>query len=71
MYWLLAAACALVIVLLAGSRLDESAAHAHGHNNSFSDSLLEMLGVKYPIIQGGMMWVFKLHKSSSASVAQK
>jgi len=42
-YWLLSAACALVIVLLAGSRLDESAAHAHGHNNSFSDSLLEML----------------------------
>jgi fucose permease len=42
-YWLLAGACALVIVLLAGSRLDESAAHAHGHNNSFSDSLLEML----------------------------
>jgi fucose permease len=42
-YWLLAGACALVIVLLAGSRLDESAAHAHGHNNSFADSLLEML----------------------------
>ena len=42
-YWLLAGACALVIVLLAGSRLDESAAHAHGHNNSVSDSLLEML----------------------------
>ncbi|MEY2114061.1 MULTISPECIES: MFS transporter [Rhodanobacter] len=42
-YWLLAGACALVIVLLASSRLDESAAHAHGHNNSFSDSLLEML----------------------------
>ncbi len=42
-YWLLAGACALVIVLLAGSRLDESAAHAHGHNNSFADSLMEML----------------------------
>ncbi|HEY8328740.1 MAG TPA: MFS transporter [Rhodanobacter sp.] len=42
-YWLLAGACALVIVLLGSSRLDESAAHAHGHNNSFSDSLLEML----------------------------
>ena len=42
-YWLLAAACALVILLLGSSRLDESAAHAHGHNNSFSDSLLEML----------------------------
>ncbi|KAA0071192.1 MFS transporter [Rhodanobacter sp. T12-5] len=42
-YWLLAGACALVIVLLAGSRLDESQAHAHGHNNSFADSLMEML----------------------------
>jgi fucose permease len=42
-YWLLAGACALVIMLLGSSRLDESAAHAHGHNNSFSDSLLEML----------------------------
>ena len=42
-YWLLAGACALVILLLGSSRLDESAAHAHGHNNSFSDSLLEML----------------------------
>jgi fucose permease len=42
-YWLLAGACALVIILLAGSRLDESAAHVHGHNNSFADSLMEML----------------------------
>jgi fucose permease len=42
-YWLLAGACALAIALLASSRLDESAAHAHGHNNSFADSLLEML----------------------------
>ncbi|WP_426702208.1 MFS transporter [Rhodanobacter sp. Col0626] len=42
-YWLITGACVLVIVLLAGSRLDESAAHAHGHNNSFADSLLEML----------------------------
>lgn len=42
-YWLLAGACALAIALLASSRLDERAAHAHGHNNSFADSLLEML----------------------------
>jgi len=41
-YWLLAALCATVIVLLATSTLDERAAHAHGHNNSFSDSLMEM-----------------------------
>jgi fucose permease len=42
-YWLLAGLCAVVIVLLATSRLDESAAHSHGHNNSFNDSIMEML----------------------------
>jgi fucose permease len=42
-YWLLAGMCAVVIALLATSKLDESAAHSHGHNNSFSDSILEML----------------------------
>jgi len=42
-YWLLAGLCVAVIALLATSQLDESAAHAHGHNNSFADSLLEML----------------------------
>ena len=42
-YWLLAGLCVAVIALLATSKLDESAAHAHGHNNSFADSLLEML----------------------------
>jgi fucose permease len=42
-YWLLAGMCAVVIVLLATSRMDESAAHSHGHNNSFRDSLAEML----------------------------
>ncbi|WP_158881623.1 MFS transporter [Rhodanobacter sp. L36] len=42
-YWLLAGMCAVVIALLATSKLDESAAHSHGHNNSFSDSIMEML----------------------------
>jgi fucose permease len=42
-YWVLAALCALVILLLATSQLDESAAHAQGHNNTIADSLLEML----------------------------
>jgi fucose permease len=42
-YWVLVGLCALVIVLLATSRLDESAAHAQGHNNTVADSLLEML----------------------------
>jgi fucose permease len=42
-YWLLAGLCALVIALLATSRMDESAAHAHGHNRSFVDSIMEML----------------------------
>lgn len=42
-YWLLAGVCVLVIALLATSRMDESAAHAHGHNNSFLDAIMEML----------------------------
>ncbi|MEP6898376.1 MAG: MFS transporter [Rhodanobacter sp.] len=42
-YWLLAGMCAVVIALLATSKLDESAAHSHGHNNSFSDSIMGML----------------------------
>lgn len=42
-YWVLAGLCALVLVLLATGHLDESAAHAQGHNNSFADSLMEML----------------------------
>lgn len=42
-YWLLAGACALTIALLATSTLDESAAHARGHNNSFGDAIMEML----------------------------
>lgn len=42
-YWVIAGMCAFVIVLLATSELDESAAHSEGHNNSFSDSLMEML----------------------------
>ncbi len=41
-YWVIAALCAVVIVLLATGQLDESAAHAGGHNNSMTDSLLEM-----------------------------
>ncbi len=41
-YWLLAGLCTMVILLLATSKLDESAAHAHGHNNSFTDALMEM-----------------------------
>ncbi|MFC5743900.1 MFS transporter [Dyella tabacisoli] len=41
-YWLLAALCGLVIVLLATSRLDESAAHSGG-KNSIRGSLNEML----------------------------
>jgi fucose permease len=41
-YWLLAGMCALVIVLLAGSRMDESAAHTE-KTNSMRGSLLEML----------------------------
>ncbi|WP_234411279.1 MULTISPECIES: MFS transporter [Rhodanobacter] len=42
-YWLLAGACALTIALLATGTLDESAAHAQGHNNSFTDAIMEML----------------------------
>ena len=42
-YWILAALCVVVFVLLATSKLDESAAHAHGHNNTASDALGEML----------------------------
>lgn len=41
-YWLLAGICVLVIVLLAGSRMDESAAH-NEHTNSMRGSLREML----------------------------
>jgi FHS family glucose/mannose:H+ symporter-like MFS transporter len=41
-YWLLAAICALVIVLLATSQLDESAAHSE-KTNSMLGSLQEML----------------------------
>ncbi len=42
-YWVIAGLCACVFVLLATGQLDESAAHAEGHNNSFADSLAEML----------------------------
>src|SRR5579863_6275515 len=42
-YWVITGLCALVFVLLATGQLDESAAHAEGHNNSFADSLMEML----------------------------
>jgi fucose permease len=42
-YWVIACLCAVVIALLATGELDESAAHSEGHNNSFSDSLMEML----------------------------
>lgn len=42
-YWTLACLCALVFALLATGQLDESAAHAEGHNNSVADSLKEML----------------------------
>ncbi len=42
-YWVITGLCALVFILLATSQLDESAAHAEGHNNSFADSLMEML----------------------------
>ncbi|MGH8123149.1 MAG: MFS transporter [Rudaea sp.] len=42
-YWVIAGLCAFVFVLLATGQLDESAAHAQGHNNSFTDSLAEML----------------------------
>jgi fucose permease len=41
-YWVIAGLCAFVIVLLATSKLDESAAHSEGHNNSVRDSLMEM-----------------------------
>ncbi|BFI95115.1 MAG: MFS transporter [Rhodanobacter sp.] len=41
-YWLLAAICVLVIVLLAGSQMDESAARS-GEGKSMRGSLLEML----------------------------
>ena len=44
-YWLLAALCAVVFALLATGRLDESAAHAHGHNNDFRDAIGEMLSL--------------------------
>jgi FHS family glucose/mannose:H+ symporter-like MFS transporter len=43
-YWLLAALCAAVIVLLATSQLDESAAHTD-RTNSIRGSLLEMLSL--------------------------
>jgi fucose permease len=42
-YWILAAICVVVFGLLATSKLDESAAHAHGHNNTARDALGEML----------------------------
>jgi fucose permease len=42
-YWVITVMCALVFMLLASGQLDESAAHAEGHNNSFADSLMEML----------------------------
>jgi fucose permease len=42
-YWVITGMCAVVLVLLATGQLDESAAHAEGHNNSFADSLMEML----------------------------
>ena len=42
-YWLLAGLCAIVFVLLATGTLDESAAHAHGHNNDFRDAIGEMV----------------------------
>jgi fucose permease len=42
-YWVITGMCALVFMLLATGQLDESAAHAEGHNNSFADSLMEML----------------------------
>ena len=42
-YWVITGLCAVVFVLLATGQLDESAAHAEGHNNSFTDSLMEML----------------------------
>jgi len=42
-YWLIAGLCAAVFVLLATSKLDESAAHAGGHNDSAAGSMMEML----------------------------
>jgi fucose permease len=42
-YWVITGLCAVVFVLLATGQLDESAAHAEGHNNSFADSLMEMV----------------------------
>src|SRR5262249_48972367 len=42
-YWVVAALCAVVFLLLATGRMDERAAHAHGHNNDFRDALGEML----------------------------
>jgi fucose permease len=42
-YWVITGLCAVVLLLLATGQLDESAAHAEGHNNSFADSLMEML----------------------------
>ena len=41
-YWVITGLCAIVFLLLATGQLDESAAHAEGHNNSFADSLMEM-----------------------------
>jgi len=41
-YWTLAGLCAFTFLLLATARLDESAAHAHGHNRSTTDAMLEM-----------------------------
>jgi fucose permease len=41
-YGVITGLCAIVFLLLATGRLDESAAHAEGHNNSFTDSLMEM-----------------------------
>ena len=42
-YWVLVGMCAAVLALLAISRLDESSAHAQGHNDSFADAIMEML----------------------------
>ncbi|MEP6938598.1 MAG: MFS transporter [Rudaea sp.] len=42
-YWVIAGLCGLVLLLLATSKLDESAAHSEGHNNTAADSIMEML----------------------------
>jgi fucose permease len=41
-YWPLAGLCAFTLLLLATTRLDESAAHVAGHNRSTADALREM-----------------------------